>query len=115
MAGPGGKRLGAGRPKGAKSRATIAQCATLEELARSHTATALDVLVQVATASESDSARVSAANALLDRGYGKPKQATELTGKDGAPIEMSEMSDLEAVRRIRFLMDNAKAQQAKAH
>jgi hypothetical protein len=29
---------------------------------------------------------VAAAVALLDRGFGKPSQSTELTGKDGGPI-----------------------------
>jgi hypothetical protein len=42
--------------------------------------------VQVAQSSESDAARVAAANALLDRGYGKPRQGVEHTGVDGAPI-----------------------------
>lgn len=77
----GGKRPGAGRPKGARSRATREQKATLQELARAHTETALKVLVQVAKESESDSARVAAANALLDRGYGRPSQALEHSGK----------------------------------
>jgi hypothetical protein len=31
-------------------------------------------------------ARVSAANALLDRGHGKPRQALEHGGTDGGPI-----------------------------
>ncbi|MDR3087790.1 MAG: hypothetical protein LBU45_07560 [Azoarcus sp.] len=35
----------------------------------------------------SELARVSAANALLDRAYGRPQQALELTGKDGGPVE----------------------------
>jgi hypothetical protein len=82
----GGKRPGAGRPKGRKNTATAAQCATLEELARAHTQTALEALVKVATGGESESARVSAATAILDRGYGRPKQALEHSGKDGAAM-----------------------------
>jgi hypothetical protein len=31
---------------------------------------------------------VSAATALLDRGYGKPRQSLEHTGKDGGPVEL---------------------------
>jgi hypothetical protein len=31
--------------------------------------------------------RLKAAGAALDRVYGKPKQATELTGAEGGPIE----------------------------
>lgn len=74
MAKRGGKREGAGRPKGAVSRATAEHKATLEELARTHTETALNALVSVASKGESEQARVSAASALLDRGYGRPKQ-----------------------------------------
>lgn len=103
----GGYRPGAGRKPGSKDRATIEQKATLEELARSHTTTALDVLVQVAQASESDSARVSAANAILDRGYGKPKQAMEHTGKDGGPMETVDLTPTEIGRRIAFTLARA--------
>ncbi len=69
---------GAGRPKGVKDRSTIAQRATLSELARRYTKTALKTLVDVCTGGQSEAARVSAATALLDRGYGKPAQ--EITG-----------------------------------
>jgi len=109
----GGKRPGAGRPQGAKARATIEQKATLEELARAHTDTALGVLVQVAQSSESDSARVAAANAILDRGYGKPRQSTEITGKDGGPIETREMTPIETARHLAFLLKKAATQAGK--
>ena len=86
MAKRGGRRPGAGRPKGALASATIEQKGTLADLARSHTTTAINVLVAVAKSSDSDSARVSAASAILDRGYGKPAQALEHTGPDGGAI-----------------------------
>jgi hypothetical protein len=95
----GGKRPGAGRPKGRKDKATIAHLGTLEDLARSHTRSALTTLVVIAEKGESEAARVSAANALLDRGYGKPKQAMEHTGKDGAPIQTEDVSGLTPVER----------------
>ena len=82
----GGPRPGSGRPKGARSAATKEHIATLSELAREHTDTAIAALVSVATSSESDSARVSAATALLDRAYGKPVQAVEHSGEDGGPL-----------------------------
>jgi hypothetical protein len=31
--------------------------------------------------------QLAAANALLDRGYGRPAQAVEMSGKDGGPIQ----------------------------
>lgn len=74
MAQRGGKRPGAGRPQGRRNKATVEQKLTLEELARTHTETALAVLVDIARYGQSEAARVSAANAILDRGYGKPRQ-----------------------------------------
>lgn len=80
-----GERRG-GRQKGTRNKSTIAQGAALSELAQKHTKEALRTLVSVATSGESEAARVSAAVAILDRGYGKPPQALEHsgTGKNGA-------------------------------
>ena len=65
---------GPGRPKGLPNKVTQ----ELGEAARAYTSAALETLYHVALNSENDSARVSAACALLDRGHGKPKQQTEL-------------------------------------
>ena len=81
--GRGGARKGAGRPKGSRSAATIEQQATISELARAHGSIAIEALAYIATKGESESARVSAANALLDRGYGKSVQAMDHTSSDG--------------------------------
>jgi hypothetical protein len=49
--------------------------AEVKELARAYTAEAIETLVSIMTnAKSAPAARVSAANALLDRGYGKPPQ-----------------------------------------
>src|SRR5262249_24118621 len=53
----------------------------IRSLARAHTAMSIKVLASVAQNSTNDSARVSAAVALLDRGWGKSPQS--LTGADG--------------------------------
>jgi hypothetical protein len=53
----------------------------IRSLARSHTETSIRTLAHIAARSESDAARVMAANSLLDRGWGKPPQAH--TGEDG--------------------------------
>lgn len=86
MAPRGGKRPGAGRPAGRRNKATDAELESLSTLAKQHTAAALQTLVNIAANSESDAARVAAANSILDRGYGKPTQALEHSGKGGAPL-----------------------------
>lgn len=82
----GGARPGAGRKPGSKNKATVGQLEAISDLAREHTETAINALAQIATAGESEAARVSAATAILDRGYGKPKQMNEHSGKDGGDI-----------------------------
>jgi hypothetical protein len=63
----------------------------IRSLARSHTRTALNVLVGIMRSKDATpAARVSAANAILDRGWGKTPQAIE-NGGEGA---------LELVHRI---------------
>ena len=56
--------------------------AEVKELAREHTAEAIETLVSIMNdAKSAPAARVSAANSLLDRGYGKPPQ--HVTGEGG--------------------------------
>jgi len=74
-----GERRG-GRQAGTPNKAT----AELKAYAGQFTTQAVDVLVSIMASSESDQARVAAANAVLDRAVGKPPQA--LTGDDGAPL-----------------------------
>ena len=68
----GGYRSGAGRPTGSLNKTTSEQSQRLSELAKDYTHDALLTLVDVARNGRTDAARVAAANALLDRGYGKP-------------------------------------------
>ena len=61
--------------------------ADIRSLARSHTRAAIETLKGVMNQKNAPaSARISAAVALLDRGWGKPKEHHEVTGKDGAPL-----------------------------
>lgn len=61
-----------GRPKALKG---------VEDAARSHTAGALAPLARICNdATAPPAAEVAAANALLDRGWGRPKQAAEANG-----------------------------------
>ena len=78
MASHGGIRVGSGRPAGALNKATSGLKSNLSALAREHTQNALDTLVEIMQSSQSDSARIAAANAILDRGYGRPTKTTSL-------------------------------------
>ena len=81
----GGARPGAGRPPGKlnKARREIASSA------RAVGERALAVLIEVMedrAASARD--RVTAATAILDRGYGKPHQSVALEDGDGGPLRV---------------------------
>lgn len=82
MAQHGGKRAGAGRKPGAVSKAKR----ELAEMAKDKAGRALEVLAEIMEKGESDAARVSAANAILDRGYGRPSQAMQIGGDPENPL-----------------------------
>jgi hypothetical protein len=101
----GGKREGAGRKKGSKDRkprsspiiiAKAQEKRELREAARQFTDDALKTLAAICNEGQSEAARVSAACALLDRGYGKPTQQVET----GSPGEFSRLSDEELDAQI---------------
>lgn len=76
--------------------------AHLRELARSYTHIAMDTLVEIASNKKAPpGARVSAAGAILDRGYGRPASSLPL-------IESAvgqEANDLEVARRIAYFIE----------
>jgi hypothetical protein len=69
--GHGGKRDCAGRPVGAVSTAKV----RLSQLAREHSDAAFATLADICENGTSEGARISAAVAFLDRGFGKPREA----------------------------------------
>ena len=87
----GGYREGAGRPSGSTNKSSAEQSQRLSELAKTYTDEALDTLVDVARNGRTDAARVSAANALLDRAYGKPavKEEREIVDLPPVVIELT--------------------------
>lgn len=60
----------------------------VRELARQYTQAAVDALVEV-LGSDGAAGKVAAANALLDRGWGKAEQP--LVGPEGGPIQVDEV------------------------
>lgn len=82
----GGKRAGAGRKPGAVSKAKR----RLAEMAKDHAEAALATLAEIMRDGKAPhSARVSACNAILDRGYGKPPQSLDHTSSDGSMSPVS--------------------------
>ena len=68
-----------------------------KELARADTGEAIETLVSIMTNTKcAPAARVSAANALLDRGFGKPAQ--HITGEGGSQFVMPIARALESLR-----------------
>jgi len=70
----GGRRPGAGRPLGVPNKLTR----PLRELAALHSADCIAVLVELRDHAEAEQVRLAAANSLLDRGHGKPRQEIDL-------------------------------------
>lgn len=74
----GGRREGAGRKPGQKNRLTADAKRSLTEIAADFTAEAISTLAAIMRdASAPAAARATAANSILDRGHGKPKQPVE--------------------------------------
>ena len=89
-----------GRPKGSVNKLT----ADIRELAKQYAPAALKELARLAVEAESESARVSACNSVIDRAYGRAMQPTELTGKDKGPIETYEISNQDRARGLISLL-----------
>jgi hypothetical protein len=92
----GGPRPGAGRPAGQPNKATR----DLTALAQQHTETAVSALANVVNDATVLAPRVKAAEALLDRGHGRPTQHIEARI---SPLE--QLSDEELAAGIAALRD----------
>ncbi len=89
----------------------------IRSLARSHTRTAVNVLVGIMRSKDATAAaRVTAANAILDRGWGKAPQA--LTNGDDGALELIHRIELRAdfqhLRRWRKSVEQAQSYTFKA-
>ena len=81
----GGNREGSGRPAGTRNVATAELKRSLSQLAREYTDDAFFTLLEVAQLGESERARVAAATAILDRGYGRPATAQNIRESSDLP------------------------------
>jgi hypothetical protein len=82
----GGKRAGAGRPKGSRALTLLAPTGeqmSFHEAARKYGEMALRVIASVlADEAQPASLRLAAANDLLDRAYGRPPVAIDATTRE---------------------------------
>jgi hypothetical protein len=69
-------------------------------LARTKSTRCIEMLFDLAENSTNDGVRVNAIEAILDRGWGKPKQALELSGDPERPIAIREWTDAALMARL---------------
>jgi len=61
--------------------------------ARKLSPTALKTLAHISEHGKSESARIEASKAILDRAFGRPPQALEHSGPDGGPMQLEDVTD----------------------
>jgi hypothetical protein len=76
----------------------------VQALAKEATPEAFSRLKAIMRQQKDIKAALQAALAIIERGYGKVRQAVEVTGADEGPIQVETMSDTEAARRIAFAL-----------
>ena len=89
-----------GRRKGTLNKATVA----VKEAALQHGPTAVAELARLMTEGRTDQVRIAACREILDRAYGKSRQAIEHTGADAGPIKVAKLEDKEKMRRLAFFL-----------
>jgi hypothetical protein len=67
---------------------------TLEALCREKTPEALATILRIMAGSNMDRAKLAAAQYVLDRGWGRPKESVEHSGPNGGPIEQKSTVDV---------------------
>jgi len=73
-----------GRRKGTPNKIT----ADLKALASAHGPEAIEEILVIARSAENETTRLAAWRELLDRGYGRPAQFSEIGTKGGAPLTL---------------------------
>jgi hypothetical protein len=70
----------------------------VQELARQYAPSAIVELARLSQKAKSETARIAAIRELLDRGYGRPRQAMEITAPAGDPLQLL-FEELDALSR----------------
>jgi hypothetical protein len=72
--------------------------ADVQELARQYAPAAIVELARLALKAKNENARIAAIRELLDRGYGRPRQAMEFSAPAGDPLQLL-FEELDALSR----------------
>lgn len=105
----GGKRAGAGRPKGARNKASVAREAEIAESGK----TPLEFLLDIMRDESADmEIRMSAAKAAAP--FVHPRLANQTLVAD-IEVTQPEMSDFELARRLSFLLETRAAKAGAAN
>ena len=99
----GGSRKGAGRPQGALNKVTR----EVREIAADYGPAAIEELARLSVKAESELTRIAACKEILDRAYGKPAQAVQVTRADPS----DEITDEQRLRLLTFFLAKAQARQ----
>ena len=86
------------------------ELAEVQAIARQHSPAAISTLAQIMEDKKAPpAARIAAAQAILDRSYGRPPQAVKLSGdEEGSPIQLKHAATeelLEELARVRKRME----------
>ena len=90
----GGKRVGAGRPKGSTKKGTKIDEFNMMLRAQSQSEDMLNILVDLAHSSKSENIRLTAATQVLDRAHGRPGQMKMPEPEDGSKDVKNAMLNL---------------------
>ena len=71
----------------------------VQELARQHAPTVIVELARLALKAKNETARIAAIRELLDRGYGRPRQAMEVSVPADNPLQLL-LDEIDALSRI---------------
>ena len=70
----------------------------VQELARQYAPTAIVELARLALKAKNETARIAAIRELLDRGYGRSRQAMEISAPAGDPLQLM-LEEIDALSR----------------
>ena len=99
-----GRKKGTAKTGGRRAGTPNKSTAEVKAYAQEFGQDAIGILTELMYHSEDGKTRIAAAKEILDRGYGRPAQAMELTGKDIGSIQTKNMSDKEAVRLAAYFL-----------